>query len=85
MPLGKAVGPDGIPVELLRAGGESVVTFLYNIIGCAVEKLSVPLDWKGGRLARLWKGKADASICSNSRGLLLGSHSGKKKTHQLYE
>ena len=77
------MGPDGIPAELLRAGGPWVVSYLHEIIRGVVRSVGIPVDWKGSRLARLWKGKKDAKVCGNSRGLMLGSHSGKVFTGLL--
>eukprot|EP00973_Karenia_brevis_P087388 12115484-Karenia_brevis.AAC.1 len=40
----------------------------------------VALDWRGGRLADLWKAKGSAKDCNNSRGLLLADHAVKVLT-----
>ena len=80
---GKATGPDGIPAELLIAGGSPLVRRLHQVIRCAVRNISIPHAWKGGRLATAWKMKGLPDICDNHRGLLLGDHSGKVMTSLL--
>ena len=42
-----------------------------------------PAQWRGRRLAVLWKKKEDSTICSNSRGILIGDHCGKPWTALL--
>ena len=77
LPARKATGPDGIPAELLRAGGPPVALALHGIISKTLQSRVVPVPWKGGKLINLWKGKADPRTCGHHRGLLLGDHSGK--------
>ena len=40
-------------------------------------RIQEPLAWRGGRLACIWKGKADPSECSSSRGVLVSDIVGK--------
>eukprot|EP00973_Karenia_brevis_P014743 2013288-Karenia_brevis.AAC.1 len=36
-----------------------------------------PLQWKGGQLMNLWKGKASPSLIKNHRDVMLADHDGK--------
>ena len=74
---GRAAGPDGIPTELIVAGGLPAVGLVSQVFGCLIEHARAPAQWRGGRLAVLWKKKGDSAICSNSRGILIGDHCGK--------
>ena len=73
----KACGPDGLPAKLLKAGGVALAVAVNRIETQSIEKESVPARWKGGRLVDLYKKKGDASVCSNSRGLLISDHLSK--------
>ena len=44
---------------------------------------TVPPQWKGGRLARLYKGKGDAADSNSHRGLLVAEHASKVFTSLL--
>ena len=50
LPARKATGPDGIPAELLRAGGTPVAFALHGIISKTLQSRVVPVPWKGGKL-----------------------------------
>ena len=43
------------------------------------------MRWKGGRLVDLYKKKGDASVCSNSRGLLISDHLSKAFVAKLLD
>jgi hypothetical protein len=74
---GKAVGPDEVPAELLKAGGCALAIQVHSLIDRVVTSQRWPWRWKGGRVATLWKKKGDYQICDNSRGLLVSDHVGK--------
>ena len=80
---GKATGPDGIPAELLKAGGSPLLRRLHTVIRAAVRDVDIPHPWKGGRLAIAWKSKGAADLCDNHRGLLMSDHSSKVRTALL--
>ena len=69
----KAVGPDGIPNEFLKAGGDvlnNAITQLYNKIH---EKETTPKSWDLGLMNILYKGKGDISDMSNYRGITINN------------
>ena len=54
-----------------------------QVFDCLSEHARVAAQWRGGRLALLWKKKGDSVICSNSRGILIGDDCGKLSTALL--
>ena len=76
MKKGKSPGEDGLPVEILRAGGECVMQQLLRIINAAYVSEAVPVDWQRGVISPLFK-KGEKTVCDNYRGVTLLSHAGK--------
>ena len=73
---GKAVGPDNIPAEALKADVETMVERFYSLFEKIWEEEQVPSDWKEGYLIKIPK-KGDLSNCGNYRGITLLSIPGK--------
>ena len=75
----KAVGPDGLPVELLKLGLQQDRTILLEF-----HRLTT-LIWREGKVPQQWKDavitvphkKGDKTECGNYRGISLVSHAGK--------
>ena len=75
----KAVGPDGLPAELLKLGLQQDRTILRE-----VHRLTI-LIWRQGKVPQQWKDavvtvlhkKGDKTECGNYRGISLVSHAGK--------
>ena len=75
----KAVGPDGLPAELLKLGLQQNRTILLE-----VHRLTT-LIWREGKAPQQWKDavvtvlhkKGDKTECGNYRGISLVSHAGK--------
>ena len=82
MKKGKSRGEDGLPVEILRAGGECVMQQLLRIINAAYISERAPLDWQRGVISPLFK-KGEKTVCDNHRGVTLLSHAGKVYTRIL--
>ena len=75
----KAVGPDGLPVELLKVlvdeGDSDSLASFYEIIVAV---------WRRGRVPQLWKDvtikvlhKKYRTECGNYRGISIVAHAGK--------
>ena len=79
----RAVGPDGIASEIWIAGGDKLAELLSELMRRIVANGTVPLQWKGGRLAQLYKGKGDTADCNSHRGLLIADHASKVFTSLL--
>ena len=75
----KAVGPDGLPAELLKLGLQQDRTILREL-----HRLTI-IIWRQGKVSQQWKDavitvlhkKGDKTECGNYRGISLVSHAGK--------
>jgi len=56
-PIGKACGLDGLPAELLHASSPYLARMLWPLLLKITSRIQEPLQWKGGRLVALYKGK----------------------------
>lgn len=75
--VGRAPGPDGIPPEIFKEGGETVATKLTELMQLFWEEGSVPQDFKDANIIHLYKNKGDRASCDNHRGISLLSIAGK--------
>ena len=66
-----------ITVELLHTGGETVVTWLINIVNHAWSTEQISDDWRKGITLPFCKRKGAALTCSHHRGITLLSIPGK--------
>ena len=78
LPNNKAQGKDMIPAELWKAGCEVTSNELTLILDWILRTGDVPAAWRGGRLARLCKGKGPTESTDSYRGLLKGDHTVRK-------
>ena len=80
MANGKAMGPDELPVELLKLGlsdsSHEILLAFHDIIVAVWMTGEVPQEWKDATIKVLHK-KKDRTECSNYRGLSLVAHAGK--------
>jgi len=76
----KAVGPDGLPVELLKVlvdeGDSNNLASFYEIVVAVWRRGRVPQQWKDATINVLHK-KKDRTECGNYRGISLVAHAGK--------
>ena len=76
---GKAVGPDGVPVELFKIalnGDPALRQRLLDIVVGIWRGGDVPQQWKDAIIKVLHK-KKDRTECGNYRGISLVAHAGK--------
>ena len=73
----KAAGPDGIPAEILKYGGNIITDCLHNIINQIWKSGCCPQQWKDADIVNIYKKKGDRAICGNSRGISLLATAGK--------
>ena len=71
MKCGKAAGPSGIIVEMLKAAGEVGIELLTELTEVVFCNGVIPTDWQESFILNLYKGKGDALECGNYRGLKL--------------
>ena len=74
---GKAPGPDGIPAEVFKYGGEDLLHRLTDLIQWCWRSGGVPQQWLNATIATLYKRKGEKSECGNYRGLSLLDVAGK--------
>lgn len=73
----KAAGPDCLPAEVLKYGGEAVVESLHELFSVIWRRGIVPRQWKNANIISIYKKKGDCAVCDNSRGISLLSVAGK--------
>ena len=61
----KALGLDGIPIELLKHGGTNLLTAIHALIVSAWNDEPIPQEWVDVILTKLYKGKGKMSICGS--------------------
>ena len=71
MKSGKAAGPSGIVVEMIKAAGDTGATMIRNLATAIIRDGQVPTDWEQSFIVCLYKGKGDALDRGNYRGLKL--------------
>ncbi|VDP11143.1 unnamed protein product [Heligmosomoides polygyrus] len=71
MKLGKAAGPDGVPVEAWKVLGDCGVNWLTQFFNRVTIEGKMPDDWRNSIIVPIFKQKGDASECSNYRGIKL--------------
>ena len=71
MKSGKAAGPSGIVVEMIKAAGDTGATMICDLATAIIRDGKVPTDWEQSFIVCLYKGKGDALDRGNYRGLKL--------------
>ena len=73
----KGVGKDGVPAELLQAGGSPLAIMVSAVYQKIVDSEKCPIAWTGGKIVDVYKRKGDAAECDASHGILLSDHISK--------
>ena len=71
MKAGKAPGPSGIVVEMIRAACDMGASMIRGFSAAIIRDGKVPSDWEQSFIVCLYKGKEDALERGNKRGLKL--------------
>ena len=71
MKTGKAAGPSGIIVEMIRAAEDEIITPITLLVNRIIYEVKIPEDWDLSYIINFFKGKGDALSCGNYRGLKL--------------
>jgi len=77
MKSGKAVGPDGIPVEIWKIAGKRACEWLKSVFDKLLHGERMPEEWRQSWLVPVYKGKGNIQECTNYRGIKLLSHTMK--------
>ena len=76
MKNGKAVGVCGIQVEMVKAGGYTMVQWLKEILNVVWRSRKTPQEWRESIIIPIYK-KGGRTECGNYRGISLLSVVGK--------
>ena len=71
MKSGKAAGPSGIVMEMIKAAGDTGATMIRDLATAIIHEDKVPTDCEQRFIVCLYKGKGDAMDRGNYRGLKL--------------
>ena len=77
MKHGKAMGPDGILVEVWKSLGEEWVDMLLDLLQKIFEQEKMPEEWRDSVIVPIFKEKGDIQDCRNYRGIKMISHTMK--------
>ena len=77
MKHGKAMGPDGIPVEVGKSLGEEGVDMLLDLLQKIFEQEKMPEEWRDSVIVPIFKDKGDIQDFGNYRGIKMISHTMK--------
>jgi hypothetical protein len=68
----KSVGPDNIPGDILKMGGEAMIPYLARLLDTSINNRNIPGDWKKAIVVPIYKG-GDRSVVQNYRPVSLTS------------
>ena len=68
---GKAAGPSGIVVEMIKAAGDTGATMIRNLATAIIRDGKVPTDWEQSFIVCLYEGNGVALDRGKNRGLKL--------------
>jgi hypothetical protein len=74
---GKAMGPDGIPIEVWRNLGDVVIVWLTKLFNFIFRLNKMPDEWRRSILIPIFKNKGDVQSYTNYQGIKLMSHTMK--------
>ena len=77
MKMGKATGPSGAVLEMLKTAGEDGVTWMTELFNQTVSDRKIPDEWRKSWVITVYKGKGDALDCGSYRGIKLLEHAMK--------
>ena len=75
--MDRAIGVDNVPGEVLHLAAGTVSKALYQLFLKVSLRVAEPIQFKGGSLHAVWKGKSSPAHCSSHRGILVSSTTGK--------
>ena len=57
MKSGKAAGPSGIVIEMIRSAGEGIISSITQLANCIIYENKIPEDWNLSFIVSFYKGK----------------------------
>lgn len=73
----KSPGPDGIPSEVFKTGGDVLTAELLKVFQVCWQYQCIPQDLKDSNIITLYKNKGSRQDCNNYRGISLLNLAGK--------
>jgi hypothetical protein len=73
---GKAMGPDGILIEVWKCLGDIAIVWLTKLFNHIFQSNKMPNEWRS-TLVPIFKNKGDIQSCTNYRGIKLMSYTMK--------
>ena len=70
----KALGPDGVPIEVFKVMGKDGVDMLMRLFSVVWKDGKIPDAWRESTIVPIFKGKGDMQDSGNYRGIVLMSH-----------
>ncbi|MCX8759409.1 hypothetical protein NOK64_26755 [Vibrio parahaemolyticus] len=77
MKCGKAIGPDGLPIEVWKCIGEVGIKWLTKFFNIILKTKKIPDEWRKSSLVPIFKNKGGIQNYNNYRGIKLMSHTMK--------
>ena len=77
MKSGRALGPDGIPIEAWKCMRDVGVSWLTKFFNKIILTKKMPDEWRKSILVPIYKNKGDIQSCTNYRGIKLMCHTMK--------
>jgi hypothetical protein len=77
MNRGKAMGHDGIPIEVWICLGARAIVWLTKLFNLIFRSNKMPEEWRRSILVPIFKNKGDVQSCTNYREIKLMSHTMK--------
>ncbi|KAL8563736.1 hypothetical protein ACOMHN_063504 [Nucella lapillus] len=77
MTTGKAPGPDAIPAEVYKTGGETIRNQLTSLFQSMWKQEHMPQEFRDATIVHIYKRKENRQSCDNHRGISLLSIAGK--------
>jgi hypothetical protein len=74
---GKAMDPDGIPIEVWRTLGDVATVRLTKLFNLIFRSNKMPDEWRRSILVLIFKNKGNVQSCTNYLGIKLMSHTMK--------
>jgi hypothetical protein len=74
---GKAMGLDGIPIEVWKTPGDVAIVWLTKLFNLIFRSNKMSDEWRRSILVPIFKNKGDVQSCTNYRGIKLMSHTMK--------
>ena len=74
MKSGKALGPNGIPIEGWKCLGDVGVSWLTNFFNKIIVTKKMPHEWRKNILVPIYKNVGDIQSCTNYGGIKLVSY-----------